>query len=187
MVTCSGWQNSVSLCMLAHCQACPFVTYAHNIRVMIQNNIHGWLGIVLNIFLHKMDIVIKLWGMQKPTKLNTAQWWWVLLTMTICYQSLLIFVTYNTNGIFYLQWLWLAHSKNKLELMQGVVWMRKLECTLLSKLAWLSKNTGWSAMVNWHSCLIFVNPVLLFLTEHCAMKSYWGSGGIAPPILWPWH
>jgi hypothetical protein len=23
----------------------------------------------------------------------------------------------------------------------------------------------------------------LFLTEHHAMKAYWGSGGIAPPIL----
>jgi hypothetical protein len=29
-------------------------------------------------------------------------------------------------------------------------------------------------------------PVLL-LTEHHAMKAYWGSGGIAPFILWPRH
>jgi hypothetical protein len=26
-------------------------------------------------------------------------------------------------------------------------------------------------------------PILLFLTEHHAMKAYWGSGGIAPRIL----
>jgi len=26
-----------------------------------------------------------------------------------------------------------------------------------------------------------------FLTDHHAMKAYWGSGGIAPLILWPWH
>jgi hypothetical protein len=31
-----------------------------------------------------------------------------------------------------------------------------------------------------------VVPVL-FLTEHHAMKAYWGSGGIAPLILWPRH
>jgi hypothetical protein len=28
-----------------------------------------------------------------------------------------------------------------------------------------------------------VVPVLFFLSEHYAMKTYWGSGGIAPPIL----
>jgi hypothetical protein len=27
----------------------------------------------------------------------------------------------------------------------------------------------------------------LFLTEHHVMKAYWGNGGIAPCILWPWH
>jgi hypothetical protein len=32
-----------------------------------------------------------------------------------------------------------------------------------------------------------VVPVLLFFTEHHAMKTYWGSGGIAPRILWPRH
>jgi len=26
-----------------------------------------------------------------------------------------------------------------------------------------------------------------FLTEHHAMKAYWGSGGIAPRIIWPRH
>jgi len=25
------------------------------------------------------------------------------------------------------------------------------------------------------------------LTKHHAMKTYWGSGGTAPLILWPWH
>jgi len=25
------------------------------------------------------------------------------------------------------------------------------------------------------------------LTKYHAMKAYWGSGGIAPLILWPWH
>jgi hypothetical protein len=29
--------------------------------------------------------------------------------------------------------------------------------------------------------------VLSFLTEHHAIKTYWGIGGIAPCILWPWH
>jgi hypothetical protein len=29
--------------------------------------------------------------------------------------------------------------------------------------------------------------VCLFFTEHHAMKAYWGSGGIAPLILWPRH
>jgi hypothetical protein len=29
--------------------------------------------------------------------------------------------------------------------------------------------------------------VPVFLTEHHAMKAYWGSGGIAPLILWPRH
>jgi hypothetical protein len=29
--------------------------------------------------------------------------------------------------------------------------------------------------------------VPVFLTEHHAMKTYWGSGGIAPRILWPQH
>jgi hypothetical protein len=28
---------------------------------------------------------------------------------------------------------------------------------------------------------------LCALTEHHAMEAYWGSGGIAPLILWPWH
>jgi hypothetical protein len=28
---------------------------------------------------------------------------------------------------------------------------------------------------------------VLFLTEHNAMKAYWGSGGIAPLILRPRH
>jgi len=31
-----------------------------------------------------------------------------------------------------------------------------------------------------------VVPVLL-LTEYHAMKTYWGSGGIAPHILDPWY
>jgi hypothetical protein len=31
-----------------------------------------------------------------------------------------------------------------------------------------------------------VVPALL-LTEHHAVKAYWGSGGIAPRILLPWH
>jgi hypothetical protein len=31
-----------------------------------------------------------------------------------------------------------------------------------------------------------VVPVL-FLTEHRAMKAYWGSGGIVPRIIWPRH
>jgi hypothetical protein len=35
--------------------------------------------------------------------------------------------------------------------------------------------------------LIKVVPVLLFLTEHHAMKAYWASGGIAARILWPRH
>jgi hypothetical protein len=30
-----------------------------------------------------------------------------------------------------------------------------------------------------------VIPVLL--TEHDAVKEYWGSGGVAPLILWPRH
>jgi len=28
---------------------------------------------------------------------------------------------------------------------------------------------------------------VIFLTEHHAMKAYWGSGSIAPLILWPGH
>jgi hypothetical protein len=32
-----------------------------------------------------------------------------------------------------------------------------------------------------------VAPVLFFLTEHRAMKAFWGSGGIAPLILLPRH
>jgi len=32
-----------------------------------------------------------------------------------------------------------------------------------------------------------VVSVLFFLTEHHAMKAYWGSGGIAWRILWPRH
>jgi hypothetical protein len=28
-----------------------------------------------------------------------------------------------------------------------------------------------------------VVPVLFFLTEHHAMKAYWGSGGMAPLVL----
>jgi hypothetical protein len=28
---------------------------------------------------------------------------------------------------------------------------------------------------------------VLLLPEHHAMKAYWGSGGIAPLILLPWH
>jgi hypothetical protein len=28
---------------------------------------------------------------------------------------------------------------------------------------------------------------VLPLTEHHALKAYWGSGGTAPPILWPRH
>jgi hypothetical protein len=27
----------------------------------------------------------------------------------------------------------------------------------------------------------------VLLTEHHAMKAYWGSGGIAPRIIWPQH
>jgi hypothetical protein len=27
----------------------------------------------------------------------------------------------------------------------------------------------------------------LCLTRHHSTKAYWGSGGIAPRILWPWH
>jgi len=27
----------------------------------------------------------------------------------------------------------------------------------------------------------------VLLTEHHAMKEYWGSGGTAPCILWPQH
>jgi len=30
-------------------------------------------------------------------------------------------------------------------------------------------------------------PCAFFLTEHHAMKAYWGSGGITPFLLWPWH
>jgi hypothetical protein len=28
---------------------------------------------------------------------------------------------------------------------------------------------------------------VIFLTEHHAMKAYWGNGGIAPRILWSRH
>jgi len=27
----------------------------------------------------------------------------------------------------------------------------------------------------------------LCLTEHHALETYWGSGGIALRIIWPWH
>jgi hypothetical protein len=35
-------------------------------------------------------------------------------------------------------------------------------------------------------CKVKVVPVL-FSTQHHAMEAYWGSGGIVPLILWPWH
>jgi len=37
------------------------------------------------------------------------------------------------------------------------------------------------------SCSILNRCSRAFLTEHHAMKAYWGSGGIAPLILWPRH
>jgi hypothetical protein len=32
-----------------------------------------------------------------------------------------------------------------------------------------------------------VKVSLCFLSKHHTMKVYWGKGGTAPLILWPWH
>jgi len=31
------------------------------------------------------------------------------------------------------------------------------------------------------------DSALLFLTDHNALKAYWGRRGVAPRILWPRH
>jgi len=38
-----------------------------------------------------------------------------------------------------------------------------------------------------HSTSSYMVVCASVLTEHNAMNVYWGSGGIAPLIIWPWH
>jgi hypothetical protein len=52
-------------------------------------------------------------------------------------------------------------------------------------------------MLNWRYQFVIIIIIIIiiksevvpvpFVTKHHAMKAYWGSGGIAPRILWPRH
>jgi hypothetical protein len=75
-------------------------------------------------------------------------------------------------------WLWMIYavSRNK-------VWIKGMKISVCQK---HSKKCDDSTESYSTTGKVKVK-LSLCLTKYHAMKAYWGSGGIAPLIIWPWH
>jgi hypothetical protein len=53
----------------------------------------------------------------------------------------------------------------------------------------IDEENGQQILKRFSPALYHFLPLSLcfFLTQHHAMKAYWGSEGVAPLILWPWR